>query len=73
MKKIVPDFYDGDGAEAAIALELGTTTFSFEIEKHKFSKHISETQFTMCIVGSEYAVWFNSGVIPPEGISIAKQ
>jgi hypothetical protein len=72
-EKIIPEFYEGDGTGDAIALELGTTTFTFEIEKHKFSKHIANAQFTMCIVGSGYAVWFNSGVIPEEGISIAKQ
>ncbi|SPY16086.1 Uncharacterised protein [Paenibacillus polymyxa] len=72
-EKIVLELYGGDGNGAAIVLELGDTTFSFEIEKHRFSKNITESQFIMCIVGKGYAVWFNSGVIPAEGVLMANQ
>ncbi|MCM3145359.1 hypothetical protein [Brevibacillus sp. MER 51] len=60
--------------EGEIIVKMGEADFAFERENHSFGKLITDSQIMITIAenDSEYVVWFNSGVVPPEGIEEAK-
>lgn len=55
----------------AVVIHLGESEFLFPLSKNTFSKDVTDCQVNLCIVSEEcnYAAWFSSGVIPPEGIA----
>ncbi|MNU94242.1 hypothetical protein D3C71_842010 [compost metagenome] len=54
-----------------VVVFLGESEFSFELNL-SIGKHISDCQISLCIAGTNYVAWFNSGEIPPEGIAEAR-
>ncbi len=65
------EYFEGEGGGDALIVNLGEAGFTFEVGIHSYSKHVSDVQISIAVVSENYAVWFNSGAIPPEGIEEA--
>jgi hypothetical protein len=67
------EYLDGntDNGDSVI-IYLGDTELSVDLKNHSFTKYISNCQIDICISSDNYSFWFNSEVIPPEGIQEAK-
>ena len=50
---------------------MGDADFSFDLKNHSYSKDVTDCQINICIASDGYAAWFNSDVIPTEGIEEA--
>ncbi|RNB72157.1 hypothetical protein [Brevibacillus panacihumi] len=60
---------DGD----VLVVKLGEAEFAFDTEDHTFGKLVSDRQIMISIVekDGEYAAWFDSDIVTPEGIEEA--
>ena len=65
------EYCEHSGGPDSVIIELGEMSFNFELGSNKFTKDITDCQITVCISSDKYTVWFNSDVIPPEGIAEA--
>ncbi|MGG4344957.1 hypothetical protein [Paenibacillus lautus] len=63
--------FKGEGTGDTVVITLGESEFAFELN-FSVSKHITDSQISLCIAGTNYAAWFNSGLIPFEGIEATK-
>lgn len=62
-----------ENSDAKVILELDSSEFGFDLKNHSFSKYVSDCQITILVTENvgNYAAWFHSGVIGPEGIEEA--
>lgn len=58
------EYSDSSENPNKIIVDIGPTKLSYELGSHSFSRHISNCQITICIVGDGYAAWFISDDIP---------
>ncbi|MEK8132932.1 hypothetical protein WMW72_34125 [Paenibacillus filicis] len=62
------EYIERPGGPDAVWVKLDDSELTFDLGLHSFSKHISDCQIDICIASEENAAWFNSGIIPDEGI-----
>jgi hypothetical protein len=65
------EYFEGNVDGDSIIVKLGDADFSFDLKNHFFSKDVTGCQINICIAGKSYVAWFNSNVIPAEGIEEA--
>ncbi|MNT18202.1 hypothetical protein D3C71_1340780 [compost metagenome] len=63
--------YDLQVKGDTVVVILGESEFSFELNL-SIGKHITDCQISLCIAGTNYTAWFDSGEVPPEVIEEAK-
>lgn len=63
--------FDGQGRGDTVVVTLGESEFSFELN-FSAGKDITDSQISLCIAGTNYSAWFNSGAVPIEGIEEAR-
>lgn len=59
------------GTGDSVVVTLGESEHCFELNL-SVSKHITDCQISLCITSENYAAWFSSEEIPPEGIAEAR-
>lgn len=66
------EYLEGDEGDTLV-VKMGETEFGFGLGDHVFGKLISDCQIMVSILekDGEYAVWFDSDVVSPEGIEEA--
>lgn len=64
------DYFESEDGDAVI-VSLGESEFSFEVGSHSYSKYITTNQIMICIAGEHHVAWFNSQVVPADGIVMA--
>jgi hypothetical protein len=70
---VTVEYFEGDDQGDSVIIELGDTSFSFELRNHSFSKYVSDCQIEVCVMenNGNYTAFFNSGGIHPDGIEEA--
>lgn len=66
------DYIEGGEEGDTFVVTLGETELSFDLAFHSFAKEVTDCQILICIMGDDYAAWFNSDALPQEAIEKAK-
>lgn len=64
------DYIKGNDGDLVIVY-MDEIEFGFELGSNDFAKYVIDYQILLCISNEHYVTWFNSGVIPSEGIAEA--
>ncbi|MFM1655538.1 helix-turn-helix domain-containing protein [Brevibacillus sp. B_LB10_24] len=67
------DYLESTYGPETLIIILGEAEFSFDLESHSFAKYVTDCQIMVSIMkgDAEYVAFFNSSIIPSEGIEEA--
>ncbi|MNC10274.1 hypothetical protein D3C75_579130 [compost metagenome] len=60
-RNIAAQFTDN---ENAVVIEFGDMVFVLEVNKHKFSKYVEDSEILVAISSDDYSIWVGSNEVP---------